>query len=55
MMQSLHDRGFRVTTWVTPFSNLNCRAITAEGVAKNFWLTDRARPRTAHAPAITRW
>ena len=56
MIRNLHDHGFRVTTWITPFSNLDC-PVTAEGTAKNFWLTDN-RPtslETDPAPALAVW
>jgi len=55
MMRSLHARGFRVTSWITPFSNVECPA-TAEGKAKKFWLLDNSSSRTlTPAPAFTRW
>jgi len=54
MIRSLHNRGFRVTSWITPFSNLDC-PVTAEGTTKAFWLTDGTSKQIDPAPAITVW
>ena len=53
MIHSLRDRGFRVTCWITPFSNLDC-PVTDEGKAKRFWLTDSRLQMDTHS-ALTRW
>ena len=37
MVQELHDKGFRVTLWVTPFANKNTDAFV-EGDDKGYWV-----------------
>ena len=54
MIRTLHDRGFRVTTWVTPFSNPDSNA-TAEGAKKAFWITDASSPMSNPKPAYIKW
>jgi len=54
MIQKLHDRGFRVTSWITPFSNFDS-PVTAEGAAKNYWIIDAASPKSHSTPARTKW
>jgi len=54
MVRRLHDRGFRVTTWITPFSNFGCPP-TAEGAAKMFWIANSSSPKTHAVPALTQW
>ena len=54
LMRSLHDRGFRVTTWITPFSNIGSPA-TAEGAKKGFWIADAASATSNPTPAYTKW
>ena len=51
MIRSLHDRGFHVTTWITPFSNLDSPA-TDEGTKKRFWIMDPASNTT---PSYNQW
>lgn len=46
MVDELHDKGFRVTLWVTPFAAENSEAFI-EGLAEGFWVagaSDEAEP-----------
>jgi len=54
MIRGLHKHGFRVTTWITPFSNVDS-SVTAEGTKKGFWIMDAASPRSNPTPAFNKW
>ncbi|XP_038078855.1 myogenesis-regulating glycosidase-like [Patiria miniata] len=41
-VQKLHDKGFRVTLWVTPFANIDTNAYQ-EGKEKGYWVTKRGQ------------
>ncbi|XP_022106979.1 uncharacterized protein LOC110988061 [Acanthaster planci] len=41
-VQKLHDKGFRVTLWVTPFANTDTDAYQ-EGKEKGYWVTKRGQ------------
>lgn len=51
MIAQLHSLGFRVTTWMTPFANIESRAFL-EGAEKSFWIKTAA-PKSV--TSLTRW
>lgn len=53
MIGRLHDKGYRVTAWVTPFANLHTHAM-AEGTAQGYWIADDGF-QDNYVPALTRW
>ncbi|XP_038071474.1 myogenesis-regulating glycosidase-like [Patiria miniata] len=48
-VQKLHDKGFRVTLWVTPFANIDTNAYQ-EGKAKGYWVT-----KTGQNEGVVKW
>ena len=50
MISELHDRGFRVTSWVTPFANLDSQAFT-EGTERGYWILDAK----GNVPGLVKW
>jgi hypothetical protein len=50
MTHELHQRGFRVTSWITPFANLDSQAFT-EGMEKGYWVLDAK----GRVPGLVKW
>ena len=51
MVDQLHDLGFKVTVWVTPFAEETSKAYS-EGRDKGYWIKDSADP---SKPAPSKW
>jgi alpha-glucosidase (family GH31 glycosyl hydrolase) len=51
MVDQLHDLGFKVTLWVTPFAEESSKAYH-EGRVKGYWVKDGADP---SKPAPSKW
>ncbi|XP_033763461.1 myogenesis-regulating glycosidase-like [Pecten maximus] len=50
MIHTLKDMGYRVTSWVHPFANLESDAFL-EGVERGYWLLDSS----GQVPALVKW
>ncbi|XP_060065783.1 myogenesis-regulating glycosidase-like [Ylistrum balloti] len=50
MIQTLKEMGYRVTTWIHPFANLDSEAFL-EGVENGYWLMDTS----GQVPALIKW
>ena len=50
MTTELHNMGFRVTSWVVPFANLNSAAFH-EGMEKGYWVQDSG----GRLPGLVKW
>jgi hypothetical protein len=50
MIRALHQMGFKVTVWITPFATASSRAFR-KGVEKGYWV----RGGDNHNPALVRW
>lgn len=51
MVDQLHDLGFKVTLWVTPFAEETSKAYH-EGRAKGYWVKDSTDP---SKPVPSKW
>ncbi|CAH1780363.1 unnamed protein product [Owenia fusiformis] len=50
VMDKLHEMGFRITSWIVPFSNIDSDAFQ-EGVKNDYFLLDD----TGNAPGLSHW
>ncbi|XP_069122094.1 myogenesis-regulating glycosidase-like [Argopecten irradians] len=50
MIETLKEMGYRVTSWIHPFANLESE-VFLEGVKHNYWIMDSS----GHVPALVKW